>query len=318
MRMVIFQVLYHKSMALCPGDEITILDPLTNKYQCQQCRKCSPGEGLSVKCGDVIDPNTAIVCKPCVLGDTYSSYYEPGACRDCKNCAAIFRETKKACTLTSKAECGACMRGFYPDGFIGLCQPCSNCCYDGSDNFPVECDVSGVPMSKRCSVHQAEKCEKTASMSPSIGLKPTSVKNVQPRVEVANTTQISSSLVPITTSQMQASVTQTNVQAPSPFLYATAVFVPLIFLAILLVVIWRCKKKRNRKNKADDADTAGRVAAEESGTEVGLEAAEGNSGSFGVEETESPMPAGLMESQPPGSYNQGNNELSFICDLFVS
>ena len=46
-----------------------------------------------------------------------------------RNCGE-YRETTKACTVTSKAECGRCKPGAYAEGMLGLCKPCSPCCYD--------------------------------------------------------------------------------------------------------------------------------------------------------------------------------------------
>ena len=138
---------------------ITIVDKVSGNRTCMDCSlfSCPPGQGLTVKCGDVITPQTSLSCKPCVLGETYSDANEPGSCRDCMNCGK-YRETKKACTLTSKAVCGKCLNGAYPEGLLGICVPCSHCCNDKDDVIIPGCQVPGVPGNKRCTFARSEKC----------------------------------------------------------------------------------------------------------------------------------------------------------------
>ena len=149
-----------QTAALCPGDMITKRDKVTREYECVPCLKCRAGYGLSVNCGDVITPQTPIVCKPCVLGETYSPANEPGACKDCENCGK-YRETSKACTLTSKAVCGKCKVGAYPDGLLSMCKPCSYCCNDGKDIVIPACQVPGVAKGMQCTYLRS--CPKTAA-----------------------------------------------------------------------------------------------------------------------------------------------------------
>ena len=149
-----------QSAALCPGDMITKRDKVTREYECVPCLKCRAGHGLSVNCGDVITPQTPIVCQPCVLGETYSSANEPGACKDCENCGK-YRETSKTCTLTSKAVCGKCKVGAYPDSLLSICKPCSYCCNDGKDIVIPACQVPGVAKGMQCTYLRS--CPKTAA-----------------------------------------------------------------------------------------------------------------------------------------------------------
>ncbi|XP_066017355.1 tumor necrosis factor receptor superfamily member 4-like [Pocillopora verrucosa] len=151
----------------CQPDQITIKDPKTGSIQCQDCLKCPPGEGLSVDCGEVITPSTPVQCKPCVLGETYSASLKAGACEDCGNCGE-YRETTKACTVTSKAVCGRCKSGAYAEGILGLCKPCSPCCNDGKDIVIPECQVPGVPTGMQCSYLRSNKCSAlvTSTISP--------------------------------------------------------------------------------------------------------------------------------------------------------
>ena len=96
-------------------------------------------------------------CKPCVLGETYSASFKAGGCEDCGNCGE-YRETTKACTVTSKAVCGRCKPGAYVEGMLGLCKPCSPCCNDGKDIIIPECQVPGVPKGMQCSYLRSNKC----------------------------------------------------------------------------------------------------------------------------------------------------------------
>ena len=146
--------------ALCPGDMITKRDKVTREYECVPCLKCPAGYGLSVNCGDVITPQTPIVCQRCVLGKTYSPANEPGACKDCENCGQ-YQETIKACTLTSKAVCGKCKVGAYPHDLLPMCQPCSYCCNDGKDIVIPACQVPGVATGMQCTYQRS--CRKAAA-----------------------------------------------------------------------------------------------------------------------------------------------------------
>ena len=138
---------------------ITIVDKVSGNRTCMDCSlfSCPPGQGLTVKCGDTITPQTPILCKSCVLGETYSDANEPGSCKDCMNCGK-YRETKKACTLNSKAVCGKCVTGAYPEGLLGICVPCSHCCNDKDDVIIPGCHVPGVPENKQCTFARSEKC----------------------------------------------------------------------------------------------------------------------------------------------------------------
>ena len=120
-----------------------VKDPVTGSVQCKDCLKCPAGEGLSVKCGDFIYSQTPLVCQPCVLDETYSSAYEAWACKDCKNCGP-YRETTKACKLTSKAVCGKCKVGAYEEPLLSKCKPCSTCCNDDKDVVISQCQVPGT------------------------------------------------------------------------------------------------------------------------------------------------------------------------------
>ena len=143
----------------CDTESITITDPVTGSVQCQDCLKCPAGEGLSVKCGDFIDSQTPLVCQPCVPGETYSSAYEAGACKDCENCGP-YRETIKPCTLTSKAVCGKCKVDAYEEPMLSMCKPCSPCCNDGNGIVVPDCQVFGVPKNMQCTFMRSEKCGK--------------------------------------------------------------------------------------------------------------------------------------------------------------
>ena len=151
-----------ETAALCPGDMITKRDKVTGDDECVPCLKCPAGFGLSVNCGDVITPQTLIVCQQCVLGKTYSPANEPGACKDCENCGK-YQETIKACTLTSKAVCGKCKVGAYPDDLLPMCQPCSYCCNDGKDTVIPACQVPGIATGMQCTYLRSEKCRKAAA-----------------------------------------------------------------------------------------------------------------------------------------------------------
>ena len=162
---------------LCQGNDITIRDTVLDGVHCKECQSCPVGEGLSVNCGDVITSETPVKCQPCVLGETYSSANEPGACKICHNCDEL-QETIKPCTLTSNAVCGNCTQGAYFDNNLGKCELCSPCCNDGRDIIEPGCQVHGVAANTQCTFARSEKCSKEAtvrnvSISPSPTQHPT-------------------------------------------------------------------------------------------------------------------------------------------------
>lgn len=166
-----FPVPLAQTAYFCQDDKITIWDPVTRSVQCHDCLKqCPAGQGLSVRCGEVISTKTPVGCKQCVLGKTYSSAYDVGACKDCKNCGP-YRKTIKACTLTSKAVCGSCKIGTYLEPVLAMCFPCSPCCNDGKDIFVPECQVPEVPINMRCSILRSTKCI-SAVVPSSVAIKP--------------------------------------------------------------------------------------------------------------------------------------------------
>ena len=235
--------------ALCDANSITIKDAVSGSVQCQVCRKCPSGEGLSVSCGDEISSRTPIVCKPCVLGETYSSAYEAGACKDCDNCGP-YRVTTKACTLTSKAECGKCKVGAYLEPMLSMCKPCSQCCNDGKDIVISQCQVPGIPANKQCSFARSAKCNKVATTASVTTAIPT-VESVQSTISSTVTSPVvisNSSAEPITTPPYGASASRFNVIVGSVL---GGVFVVLIFPVVFLIRYVMVKRRKTRRPAKD-------------------------------------------------------------------
>ena len=240
----------------CDAGSITVKDPVSGTVQCQDCLKCPAGEGLSVSCGDEISPSTPIVCKTCVLGETYSSAYEAGACKDCENCGPN-RETTKACTLTSKAQCGKCKVGAYFEPMLSMCKPCSQCCNDGKDIVISQCQVPGVPANKQCSFARSGMCSKAVTSA--------SVSKVSPTMETdhltVQSTMPSTGSNPVVTSIPSKQITALPVDAaPSQInVIVGSVFggVFVVFILPLAIVI-RCVmvKRREARKQVDDFSLA--------------------------------------------------------------
>ena len=207
-RRLIFLDVGVQTAASCDAESITIKDPVSGSVQCNDCLKCPAGEGLSVSCGDVIAPSTSIVCKPCVLGETYSSAYEAGACKDCENCGP-YRETIKACTLTSKAVCGKCKVGAYEEPMLTMCKPCSPCCNDERDIVISQCQVSEVPAQKHCSFARSAKCSKVATTA--------SASTVAPTVETNHSTAGQSAI----SSTVTSPINKPDISTTAPALQTT-------------------------------------------------------------------------------------------------
>ena len=235
----------------CQPDQITIKDPKTGSIQCQDCLKCPPGEGLSVNCGEVITPSTPVQCKPCVLGETYSASLKAGACEDCGNCGE-YRETTKACTVTSKAVCGRCKSGAYAEGILGLCKPCSPCCNDGKDIVIPECQVPGVPTGMQCSYLRSNKCSAlvTSTISPTPSTpQDQSITPWWPSSSTTSTEVISSPSEP--------AVNLIEENSPNVGVIAGSVVGGLLVAITILVVA--CRKVMRKRRKATVEDGAGQT-----------------------------------------------------------
>ena len=232
------------SASLCPGNSITIWDSVTGQVQCQDCLVCPAGQGLSVDCGDVISPQTPIVCKPCELGRTYSSKSEAGACKSCMNCGE-YRETISPCTLTSEAVCGKnCKLGAYPEDMLSMCRPCSACCNDEDDIIEPECQVPGVPKNKQCSELRSEKCSKVIA-NVSVSTRVLDAEANLSASSLATLTKVQAS-TPVTEHFKKDSASTEDVSSSHGKMIGVAIGVPLMIL-VLVALILIVKKRRTRQ-----------------------------------------------------------------------
>ena len=298
---------------MCQGDSITIKDPVTGSVQCQDCLKCRAGEGLSVNCGDVIAPKKPVMCEPCVLGETYSSGLEAGACKDCENCGE-YRETVKPCTLTSKAVCGKCKPGAYPEAMLaGMCQPCSPCCNDGKDIVVPECQVLGVPANMQCSFARSEKCSKviantgaSTTASPLPTTEPITIPPEQVTIPPTAAT-IPAHLEPAGKQQVYSTdATSINWAVSGSAIGGAFGVVIIVVMVVLAILYFKNKRKQACKNSTDMEmqRVPGDIEAEidEPNPEDAL--LDSTRVPLGVEETlDSPLPTGTQDTQPPGLHS---------------
>ena len=308
----------------CDAESIAIKDPVSGLVQCQECRKCPAGEGLSVSCGDEISSSTPIVCKPCVPGETYSSAYETGACKDCKNCGP-YRETTKACTLTSKAECGRCKVGAYVEPMLSMCKPCSKCCNDGKDIVIAQCQVPGVPANMQCSFARSGMCREVVTAASVSRVSPTmeanhSTVHEESTIHSTGTNPVVTSIPskPITALPVDAPPSQINVIVGSLFGGIFVVFIlPLAFVTVRCIMV----KRRKARKQVDNLSLA-ETAPGERPEQVQDNNQQGNAGD--KNETDHPIPAsdnpeettvpvqeigdksqdktGTQETKPPGRH----------------
>ena len=315
---------------MCESDSITIKDPVTGSVQCQDCLKCPAGEGLSVECGDVITSKTPLVCEPCVLGETYSAGFEAGACRDCENCGE-HRETITACTLKSKAVCGKCKLGAYPEAMLaGMCKPCSPCCNDGKDIIVSDCQVPGVPSNMQCSFARSEKCSKVSTASPTI---PTIIATTEPysvppelvpTLPTATKGTIPADLEPAgkqVVNPTNGPSSNLNWAAITPAIASGVIIFAVLILVLVFLGIRYFRAKRKRDYTDDDDIELGRVQRQDEANESdGSETDEPKPEDalleniqevpVGVEETlNSPLPTGTEETQLPGSHRAAGKPL---------
>ena len=149
----------------------------------------------------------------------------------------------KACTVTSKAECGRCKPGAYAEGMLGLCKPCSPCCYDGKDIIIPECQVPGVPTGLQCSYLRSNKC--STSMTSSISTAPSTLQPDQsttqwrPFSSTTGTEVISLSSGPTTNMVEENSPNVGSIVGPVVSSFTA-------FVTILVIVC--CKNMRKRRS----------------------------------------------------------------------
>lgn len=240
-----------KFVSPCHGDSITVYNSTSGAVKCQACTTCPAGHGLSVQCSSVQTPETPIVCEPCVLGKTYSSGKDAGACMSCENCEE-YRETIKACTPTSKAVCGKCKPGGYQDDLLtGMCQPCSPCCDDQDDLVEPQC--RGMPKNKQCSVLRSHKCSKMIS-----DRNVSTVRSVETN-HTASLVLLSSPTSQVSTPRSTYAAHQGTPMADSPSEVITigaAVGGSLALVLLLLVICYLLNRKRNHRvnKKANDTE----------------------------------------------------------------
>ena len=310
----IFWISASNAAPTCPGNSITIQDSVTGEVQCQDCLKCPAGQGLSVHCGDVISPQTPIVCKPCKLGETYSSKNEAGACRSCENCEE-YRETIEVCKLTSKAVCGKCKPGAYLDDLIGICKPCSHCCNDRDDIIVPECQVPGVPKNKQCSVLRSEKCRKVAA-NVNTRVFPVDKNNFTSPESTPTMIEVST---PVTMHPARQLASTAYGSSSNGALIGVGVGVPLVLILVLLAAICHFMKIKRKQQgvckKKDDVENEAAREREEPGDSDGssVDAEELNSGKpilqkLSVEESD-PISPGITETQPPADYHSNTGKL---------
>ena len=316
-----------QTVSPCKADSVTIEDPVSGSVQCKDCLECPAGEGLSVKCGDLIDSQTPLVCKPCVLGESYSSAHEAGACKDCENCGP-HRQTIKACTLTSKAECGKCKVGTYEEPMLSMCKPCSPCCNDGKDIVISQCQVPGVPANKQCSFARSAKCSRVASTGSVSTVAPivkTNHSTVQSTIPSKVTSPVANSVPlsePKAALSYDASPSQTKFIAGSVFGGVFVVFIlPLAFVIRYAVV-----KRRKTRKLVNDLAPAGTAPGErpeqvrdndqQSNAGDGNEADHPKAAVDGLEETTMPVQesgdksqdkTGIQETKLPSHHDTGES-----------
>ena len=180
-------------------------------------------------------------CKSCVLGETYSASLKAGACEDCENCGE-YRETTKACTVTSKAVCGRCKSGAYAEGMLGLCKPCSPCCNDGKDIIIPECQVPGVPTGMQCSYLRSNKC--SALVTSSISTTPSTPQPDQSTTQWRPSSSITSTEV--NSPSREPAVNLTGEASPNVGIIAGSLVGGLSAIAIITIACCIVMRKRRK------------------------------------------------------------------------
>jgi len=294
------------AVPVCPGNDITILDPAVNGYHCKKCPTCPAGEGLSVNCGDVITSQTPVKCQRCVIGETYSGANEPGACKICHNCDEL-QETIKPCTLTSNAVCGNCTQGAYFDNNLGKCERCSPCCNDDRDKLEPGCKVAGVAANMQCNFARSGKCakvaERKANKSPSPTQHPTPSTTFIPRPPT---------MYPTTKNLEKPSALSASAATFSSWIAVGAVAfgVFLVFLICLAMFYYCRKRKCQEKETGLSAEEIGRPVPDRT-NEQELLIVVPKQPLPPVEETDQ-IPLSIQDSQLPARIDTTGNFTVFI------
>ena len=147
---------------------------------CRDCPSCAKGFELTPPCGGIINIDTKVKCKECVLGVTYSKYHGTDSCHPCTVCSSD-QVIESECTLTSNRECDVKCKSqhkYYASKVKHDCQNCSWCCGTSDDDRQQECVDKGMPRNKQCSIDQAERCRPStmsATQTPNTETMPTSL-----------------------------------------------------------------------------------------------------------------------------------------------
>ena len=123
------------------------------RAHCITCYDCPAGFSPSPPCGSIVETNTAITCKRCVVGSTFSNKHGKSACKVCSECSVGQKELRP-CNTTHDRLCGDCDKGFYSENVSATCKPCSACCNDNEDVHIQECAQQNMPQNKQCSYTQ--------------------------------------------------------------------------------------------------------------------------------------------------------------------
>ncbi|CAH3046057.1 unnamed protein product [Pocillopora meandrina] len=126
---------------------------------------------------------------------------------------------------------------------LGLCKPCSPCCYDGKDIIIPECQVPGVPTGLQCSYLRSNKCStlmtSSISTAPSTPQLDQSTTQWRPFSSTTGTEIISLSSEPTTNMVEENSPNVGSIVGPVVSSFTA-------FVTILVIVC--CKNMRKRRS----------------------------------------------------------------------
>lgn len=156
---------YANANSTCTVTQLTIIrgDGTT---QCEDCPKCPPGQGLSLKCGSLIpDPETHITCEHCSPGESYSDKDDILQCKECDSCMEG-QDVVHPCDERTNVECGKSCSS--PNRYFDKKRGCLNCscCGEGNHTVEEECKRKlGAGSNMICSFNSsAPGCEFTSPL----------------------------------------------------------------------------------------------------------------------------------------------------------
>ena len=231
----------------CSDQQFSVLAE-SGTIGCRDCPSCPEGYEVTPACGTEILHNASIGCVPCVAGKTFSDTLGVRACHTCGICSKG-RVIKHNCTQQSQIVCGnRCTdKDMYFNGHTGDCQPCSQCCNDGSDMVIEECREKGMVLGMQCSTYDKSRCQKPST--------PDNLSTMAPGQVAQSDFDISSTMAPTevtVVTKKQKPTAQSTEGRDEAFPHYLIVLIIAVFVGSSVCFVVFIKRKCSQRNSRSD------------------------------------------------------------------